>query len=355
MNTSTIGRESLRAPSNLIGWLRRAKRKVSNVIWPILDDSLRCLLIVFVLKPASDFLSRRRAQSVARWCGAVMLHMPTSRQAARQTMRVAFGMNDADAAKSAQEYLAQPFYTFVAFRRVLRHREHTDGWVIEERNNHGIAQLRETGRSFIVATGHFRRESHLVLYLTRVCPGKSAAIHLPLTAARLRAHTVLERIQYGQLLRTARSVRPDHIFLWVGDAVRKILKNLAQPNCQVVISVDAFWRATGSSTYTRPFAGMRARTFSTGTAALARLAQRPIVPCVGYVDENDAIILEWGDVIEPPSRDDEAADIRTTDTILDFLEQAIGRRPTQYVIYIGEERRWNPVQKAWENLIEQVQ
>jgi len=339
---------SLRMSSSPREWLRRGGRRVVAVLGRVTNDLLRSVLLVLVLRPAADFLSRRRAFAVARWCGAVLTHVPCSGKTALATMRRCFNMNDADAARNAGEYLAQPFYTYTVFQRLLRHREHPDSWTIEEKNNQSVAQLRQADRSFIVATGHFRRESHLVLYLNRVCLGKSAAVHLPLSPPRLNAHAILDRLQYGQLLRTARMLRPDHMFLWVGDAVRKVLRNLAQPGCQVVIAADSFWNATGTSSYARPFAGMKVRPFSTGAAALARLSQRPIVPCASYVDENGAIVLDWGPVIEPPSREDASADLRTTDTILDFLEKAIGLRPTQYVLHIGDERQWNSEAETWE-------
>jgi hypothetical protein len=37
------------------------------------------------------------------------------------------------------------------------------------------------------------------------------------------------------------------------------------------------------------------------------------------------------------------------DRILDELERMIGRRPAQYVLPIGRERRWNPDTEGWES------
>ncbi len=113
------------------------------------------------------------------------------------------------------------------------------------------------------------------------------------------------------------------------------------------MSVDTFWNTTGSSAHTRPFAGMRARTFSVGSAVLGRLAQCPIVPFASHVAKDGTIVLEWGPTILPPQRDDEAADIVNTNIILDFLESAIGNRPSQYTMYVGEERQWNRVLETW--------
>ena len=38
--------------------------------------------------------------------------------------------------------------------------------------------------------------------------------------------------------------------------------------------------------------------------------------------------------------------------LIDVLEKAIGERPTQYVLHIGEGRRWNANMKHWEDFSE---
>jgi hypothetical protein len=52
-------------------------------------------------------------------------------------------------------------------------------------------------------------------------------------------------------------------------------------------------------------------------------------------------------VIQPPARDDEAADVRITNEILDWIERRIGERPDQYVESFGHDRRWSPTAKCW--------
>lgn len=355
VSNSTAIERLLNMPSVFLNWLRRRKRGFVAAFWPTVDDLLRLFLMVIILKPAAVMLPRRTSLRVAGCCGAIISYVPTSGRGALSTMRKAFGMEVANAKRAAREYLLQPFYAFVVSQRILLERENLDGWMIEERNDQGVAQFRESGRSYIVATGHFTRESQFVLYSSRVSAGNSAAIHLPLPQKRAQIHSGLTRIQYGQLLRTVRKIRPDHTFIWVGDAVRKVLRTLAHPKCQMVIGADAFWDQGGSSAHTRPFAGMKVRTFSTGAATLSRLAQCPVVPCASYVDADGTIVLEWGPVIEPPLRQDEGADIRTTNVVLDFLENAIGRRPTQYVLHIGEERKFDPVLGTWKDFDEKTQ
>lgn len=258
-------------------------------------------------------------------------------------------MEDAGARRNAIESLAQPFYAFVIFHRVSRGREHPANWVVEERNNEHIVKLRESGRSFIVATGHFTREAVLSLYLPQICPGSIEHVTVAVPASSLRPHDIRERVYFGQLLRVLQYSSPDVKLVYVGDGARKLIKHLAKPGCQVAMAVDAFWHSSGSSAHTRPFAGMRDRSFSTGAAIVSRLAQCPVASLASYVAMDGTIILEWGPVIEPPQRNDESADVQNTNAVLDFLETAIGRWPTQYVLYIGEERRWNPALERWQD------
>jgi hypothetical protein len=61
-------------------------------------------------------------------------------------------------------------------------------------------------------------------------------------------------------------------------------------------------------------------------------------------------VLEWSTPIPAPERNDDGADARITNEVLDTLERAIGLRPGQYVLAIGEQRRWNETTKCWVDL-----
>ena len=355
MSNSAVGGVLLNFSSISVNWLRKCKRRAVAASWPIVDDLLRSFLMVLILKPAANVLPRQSALAIAGWCGAIMLNVPTSGRSALSTMRRAFGMADADAKRAAREYLAQPFYSFVVFHRVLRRRESPNDWAVEERNNEEVTQLRESGQSFIVATGHFRRESYLALFLTRICPGSIVNIAVPVAARSLRPENIRNRVHFGQILRVIQHTRRGLKFAYVGDpSILEIAQRLGRPGCQTIVAVDAFWKKTGRSFLERPFAGMRARAFSTGSAVFSRFAQCPIVPCSSYVKSNGDVVIEWGSIIAPPCREDKDADIKTTNVMLDFLENAVGRRPTQYVLYIGDERRFDPVLGAWKDLDEKT-
>ena len=240
----------------------------------------------------------------------------------------------------------------MVFRRILRGREHPDEWKIEEENNREVNELRESGQPFIVATAHFRRESYIVLNTPQTCPGSLMTVSLRVPSLSPRPQVIRTRVQFGQFLRAIRCVRPDSGFVYVGageSTMEELIKHLGQPRRQVIVSIDAFWKRQGRYACTRAFAGMGCRPFSVGSAALSRIAQCPIIPCATYLKSDGTPVVEWGSVVPPPALEDEAADTLNANQMLDFLERAIGRRPCQYTLYIGEERRWNPTLEAWEN------
>jgi lauroyl/myristoyl acyltransferase len=127
----------------------------------------------------------------------------------------------------------------------------------------------------------------------------------------------------------------------------RLLRHLRDPGGVVVIAADAAWHGEKDGGYTRPFAAFSAQTFHLGTARLARLSQRPIVTCVPFLDDDQRVVVEWSPVIAPPARDDEEADVRITNEILDWIERRIGERPGQYVESFGHDRRWSTTAKCW--------
>lgn len=334
------------------GKLRSRRRRVSQMCREAFDELLRAFLMAFVLSLSARVLSRKKALTVARWCGSVMLRVPTSGKPALMTMKKAFLMKGDEATGNALEYLAQPFCACVVFNRLMRGRENVKDWKIEEINSREVVQLRESGRSFILVTGHYRREPNIIVYTRRACPGNILTVAVPPPPKSLFPKDIRMTIQYGQLLKTINFIRPDGEFVYVDSSKRTmatLLNHLSIPGNQVIMSVDAFWRATSRRAFTRPFAGMRSRCLSDGASALCRLSQSPIAQCATYIRDDGVHVVEWGPVVHPPALEDEEADRRNANRILDFLETAIGKRPSQYALYIGEERRWNNHRQMWED------
>jgi lauroyl/myristoyl acyltransferase len=329
-----------------VGSLRDVISRLKRRTWVVIDDLLRWFMMAVLLQYAARFLSRDAGLRVARWCGSFMLRSPASSRNALATMRNCFCRRERDARDAAREYLALPFYSHLIFARVLSGRESPAAWKIREENKSAIEELRSSDRPFIIATGHFRREGTFPLFSPRVCPGHVSNICAPLAPPSLHPSNLRERAHWGQLIRVMREAGVN--LVPVGETMLKVVGLLKRPNHRLVMSIDAFW-GSDRSAFKRPFTGMCAHPFSTGTAALGRLAQCPIVPCATHVDGDGTIVIEWGSVILPPAPHDRSADRRHTDSMLDFLESVIGRWPTQYALYIGEERRWNHQSGVWEN------
>lgn len=266
-------------------------------------------------------------------------------------------MKGREAIEGAREYLAQPFYAFVVIRRMLRGREQAASWNIEEENSQEVCRLREDGQSFIVASGHFARHAFLALYQRKITTGPLLASAGPLPDFKWKPSTIRVRVQFGQLLRAIRLVRPDAEFMYAGangtgrkpsdGPLGRYLDHFKSRGATAIISADAFWSGKGGSVV-RPFTGHLSHTFATGAARLGRLVQCPVIPCVPYLRSDGTIVLKWGAMIPPPHQASKDIDIQNTNTILEFLETEVGLRPTQYVLYIGDSRCWNPMLKRWE-------
>jgi lauroyl/myristoyl acyltransferase len=267
------------------------------------------------------------------------------------TMKKAFLMEGAQGTRSAREYLAQPFYSVVISRRLLRGLESTDGWKIEESNNRDVIQLRDSRQSFIVATGHFVRHALCALYFPNTTPRPLLASVGPLPAFSLAPSVIRLRLQFGQHLRDIQHCRSDIELVAAGaeGAGRTFLKRMKVDGANAIIGADAFWNHQDGRGLTRSFVGHTSHTFATGAATLGRLAQCPVLTCAPYLKSDGTIVLEWGPTIQPPPCTDKEADMRNTNLIVEFLEGAIGRRPLQYTLYIGEERRWNAALQQWED------
>jgi lauroyl/myristoyl acyltransferase len=331
--------------------VRAAVRRARAACLRLTEELLRSLMMVVVLQPLVSLRLVKPAQTAARSCGAFLFRIPSIGTPLLRAMQRAFSMNETDGKRAAQEYLAQPFCSFVSFAQISSGRANANNWKIEELNGTPVHGLRETGRSFILATGHFRRESTLVLFTRRICPGKVATVSNRAPRFSLRPDIIRRRIQFGQWLDMHQRTRPDNTFVYVGDgkATAAALSHLQTPGNQLFISIDAFWKQGSRTALTRPFAAMRARTFSTGSTKLSRLAQCPIVVCATYLRDDGTVVVDWGPVLEPPAPDDEKADVKNAAILLDFLEDAIGRRPCQYTLYFGEERRWSAKEGKWQD------
>ena len=310
----------------------------------------RTMAMLLVLKPAAIYLPRKWALALAERIGLLADILPLGNRFTRTLMKQAFHLSDECAIRNARKWLARPFCDYVILERILRGREDLTKWRIAQSNAETVQQLHASGTPFIVATAHFPRQAVVAFYMPWITPGRILAVTQPLPPKSLHPYALRIRTQKGHILDCFRHVRQGELeFFFVGQGTfYDLVNHLHQRGTVVHAAVDVWWSRKRHS-YKRPFAGHKLFSFSTGMATLSRLAQCPIVTYVPFIDDDGTLVLEWGSVIPPPSPADVKADIRITDEILRRMELAIGLRPTQYVLSIGQGRLWNAHTCRWDD------
>lgn len=327
-----------------------AIRSVINEIANATEGLVRVVVLTVILRPAAYLLPRRWGLAVAEVVSLVLLLLPRPGVPAFLEARDAFGLGYLEALGLARRRLLRPLADFVILNRLLYGREDVVKWTIIEKNADGIARLRATGKSFIIATGHFGRAAFAPMYFSGIIPGRRIHVGAPIPSAVSTLAERQARLQYSVTMRALSSLldRVDDV-VYVSPQHRSpalpIYKKLRRGGTVVYVHVDApwAWRKSDGGVHVRPFLGNRRREFATGVARLAQLAKCPIITCVPYLESDGTVVLEWGAPFM--AGDDEVA---TTDCLLDVLEVAVGNRPDHYVLPVGRDRRWSCQRQRWE-------
>ncbi|MEW6581956.1 MAG: hypothetical protein AB1416_04265 [Actinomycetota bacterium] len=308
-------------------------------------ESVRLAMVRGLLRPAADRLSLRAALRLADLAGTLSAATPHGRGVRRELDR---GFGPGEGGRIARAHFALPYRDFVALRRLVTGRDHAEAWRMTEDVPDATVALRESGAPFIVATGHFARLPFYYLYAPPAIPERVhvSAMVAPLPPPGRHPETRRIHLQFGQSLTVLKATRAniDLVVIRECGSVAGLLGNLRQEWQAAVIAADA---PAWDGPLTRPFAGRRSRRFALGCAHLARLAQCPVVVCAPSWDGDGRVLLEWGEPIPPPARRDRLADTDVTNAILDQLETAVGRRPDQYLLPIGGDRRWDQAAGRW--------
>jgi lauroyl/myristoyl acyltransferase len=348
-----IGASNGDAKSSVGGVVMRAARAVSGTWrWADLRGSIgelgRALAMLLVLRPAADYLPRSVALALADYVAFALAALSSGARSFHREMHATFGGEAAHARWLARETLALPFRDFVMLRRIVAGREDARGWPIEERNLEAVQALRDSGAPFIVAVGHFARRAVWCVHLPRVIPQRPIVVVNPPPPRSFRPQGLRLYLQFGLMLQSLKVIRQGlELYVAGRGTADTLVQWLRTPGNAAVIHADAPWPFRRGS-IERPFAAATARSFATGVAKVARLAQCPIVACVTTVSPQGQILFEWTGPIAQGSLDDAASDTRVTSAVLDALEVGIGRHPEQYVLDFGSGRRWNAEAEVWE-------
>jgi lauroyl/myristoyl acyltransferase len=125
---------------------------------------------------------------------------------------------------------------------------------------------------------------------------------------------------------------------------------LRKPGNAVIINLDAPVEGGGAGFVWRGFAGHKKHALSIGAIKLARLSGCAIIGCVCYVRKDGVTVIEWGDVIRLSEDGTKSEDLSAMNELVDKIELAIRERPEQYVLDIGDERRWDARRGEWADL-----
>ncbi|MBX3430033.1 MAG: hypothetical protein KF779_10685 [Hyphomonadaceae bacterium] len=306
-------------------------------------EAFRALLFM-ILRLAALCLPRSWAYGMADGIQWLLSVSPIGARA-RRDMRVAFPGQDVD--EIAVRWLGRPFRDHVNATRMAAGLERGRDWTIEMLG--APAFLDDPSISFIMATGHFSREAMSSIYMPQTLPRRLATVIAPMTQSKT-PRGLRVRLQMREMVNGIRALRQGDVDIAevAGKSfLVRLLRHLREPGGVVVIASDAAWGAEKGGGLTRPFAGYATQDFALGTARLARMSQRPVVTCVPFLVDDRHVVMEWSPVIQPPARDDSAADARITNEILDWIERRIGDRPDQYVLWHGADRRWSNVARCW--------
>lgn len=325
-------------------WNRVARFGPLNRLMREPGDAMRVAAFE-LLSPATLVLPRGWALALADQIGRAMAGSRYGTATARAFGNT-FEVSDEHAKRMAREWLTRPFRDYVFVKRIAAGREAAHRWRIEVRNEPAL--LKDPKQSVIVATGHFSRQAMAIVYLPNAIPKPLAAIVAPLEQRPLGPRALRIKLQFGEMMRAMRALRDNNVEVMEvgkGRLLARIVHYLRTPGNAAIISPDVPWHR--KSGFEHPFAGYSSQHFALGAARLARLSQCPILTCVPYLEADGRVVLEWHDPIPAPARKDVDADERLTGLILGRLENEIGRRPGQYVLALGQGRKWDAVKQRW--------
>lgn len=292
-------------------------------------------------------------RNIADLAALLLAILPKQGSHSYKVMKRAFCGSRLQSFRLSQKWLRQPFLDFIFLNQILRGLDHPRNYKIIEKNAELVQDLRDSGKSYIVATGHFAREAMSILYLEEVTPGCIIQIANPLM---VKPGTLYERrlhLQYGTMLAVINFLRPKDLKIMnVGSSplmYRKLCSELKKPGNALLINLDVSYEDDSRGSIVRPFAAQSKRSFAKGAVRLAHLTRCPIITCTFAREKDGTFIIEWGAPVYALDKYDMTSEAKVMNELLDRIESAIGNRPTQYILPIGTGRRWNQLTRRWEN------
>jgi KDO2-lipid IV(A) lauroyltransferase len=196
---------------------------------------------------------------------------------------------------------------------------------IEGREN--LDRAGDSGRGFFLLSAHLGSWEVAALVTGLLIPGGIAVIHRPLDNPLLDAELERLRATFGNRA------------LGKFNVSREVLSEIKEGG---VIGILIDQRPRGVD-FEVPFFGHPARTHPI-LARFARKTRVPVVPVFGYWDAPARYTVSFGEPVDPAVlSDDELEDHALTGRFMRITEDAIRRRPEQWLWYHD---RWRPLREA---------
>jgi hypothetical protein len=307
-------------------------------------------MLLLIFRPFAFLFPEKLIWGLAYACGSLVAFQSAGRRM-MQDYRTAFGASRGAALRMAIRAHALRFHEFSYQQKIVL------GWldpfktpVKIEAGAEARALLDGPG-SFMIALSHFERTTAVAaIFNPAVFGGRPVyAVAFKLPNLVFLPHLWRMSLQLRQLLRATRRARREGLeFVYLGGATAKLIDTLRTQRAMATINVDAHWPRGRSSSLTRPFAGAVTRTFSTGSAKLARLAGAPLLLAIPVMsDDGTTVRMRLFGPFHSNAASAEQRDVDVTQQVLDVIEREVGERPCEYVLDIGGDRRWDPDTRTW--------
>jgi lauroyl/myristoyl acyltransferase len=314
-------------------------------------DLLRGLILLLIIRPASFIFPEALIWGLAYACALVIVMQASGRRMA-QDYRSAFGLSRMAAVGMAIRTHARRLREFSLQQKTATGLRKAFQLPVSIEANEEARRIVDGPGSFMLAMSHFERtDAASTLFHPTVFHGRPVyAVAFRLPNYIFLPHFWRMALQLRQLLRATRRARPQGLeFVYLGGATKPLVDKLRRERAIVSVNIDAHWPRGRGSSLTRPFAGALQRTYSTGSAKLARLAGAPLLLGIPVLsDDGRAVRMRLFGPFRSHAASGDQQDIEVTQQVLDIIEREVGERPCEYLLDIGGDRRWNPQERAWQ-------